>query len=500
MFCEYCGNRIEPNAQFCGNCGNKHVNDASSGASVGATVDNATTSTPISSVHTNKQQGGVSISAEAKPRSRKNLLKWILPAIALSVVLGLMAIIGIAALANSSKNQKEAKAAAEEYVDKHYWDVFDYEVVLEDKTDKTDYIFNCDVSHEHALWKSTGLVKLRVYKGIDEWSIEVVEENIEYVFESNNNWYYVTDSGNGEYLVKIIELSEDEATLEYYMYDLPNDYDHGFITVPVEYDGEEYCFVFGFKGDWRIKGDYIQYNKYEVGAHYEYYQSGDFNSLKPVNPDDYWWYEKAKRQSGNYDSDLATDISQAKVGDIVSIGKYEMDNDTSNGLDNITWLVIDENDSGILVISKYCIAQQEPRDVYKTWENSDTREWLNGEFYNNAFTSDEKGKIITSTVVNADNAETEADGGNDTLDKLYLLSNDEVNKYFASKDERKAYGTLYLQELVDEGSGAFGWWLRTPGKDYEHQCYVGSNGYLYTEGCSVAVYNNGLRPAMWISK
>ena len=48
-------------------------------------------------------------------------------------------------------------------------------------------------------------------------------------------------------------------------------------------------------GDWRIYGHNIAFNRFEVGPNYNYEQySDDFKTLRPINPEDYWWYEKAK--------------------------------------------------------------------------------------------------------------------------------------------------------------------------------------------------------------
>lgn len=494
MFCSKCGTQLDNSAKFCASCGNPIE-----------TPFINTSPPPIKRQEQWSSQWNSPVQPKTKPKVKKSIPKWIFPVVALCVAV--FVCLGI--LINSFVIQKEAERAALDYIDENYCSTFADEVDSIQKDGKNRFTVSYDVDQDYDLWKSNGTIKLSVYKDSDEWTVNVIEDNVEYLFENNDNWYYITASGNREFLIKMIAFNDSEVTLEYYGYDMgsyggPDDYDHETTTCNLKYDGENRCFAFTFMGEWRINGSYIGYNRFEVGAHYEYYQSssGGFNTLKPANPNDYWWYEKAKRQTGDYDSASASDITQAKVGDVVSIGKYEMDNNNSNGKDDISWLVIDENESGILVISKYCIAQQRTSSSYETWETSVAREWLNGEFYNNAFTSDEKSKILTSTVVNKDNANTGVDGGNDTSDKLFLLSIDEANKYFSSNEERITYGTLYLQELIREDD-ELDWWLRTPGKrNYKsiYQSYVSSGGYVNSDGTSVNVYNFGIRPAMWISK
>lgn len=64
------------------------------------------------------------------------------------------------------------------------------------------------------------------------------------------------------------------------------------------------------------------------------------------------------------------------------------------------------------------------------------RQWLNNEFFKTAFKTFEKELIVETKVSNPDNAGFGTKGGNDTRDKIFLLSLDEVNRYFASDDER----------------------------------------------------------------
>lgn len=202
-------------------------------------------------------------------------------------------------------NQKEAERIALDYIHEHYCSTFGDEVASVEKNGNSDYTISYNVNQDYDFWKSTGSVKLSVYKDAGEWIVDVVEENISYVFKSNDNWYYITASGNREFLIKMIEFNDNIVTLEYYGYDMgsyggPDDYDHETITEDLKYDGDNRCFTFTFMGDWRINSSSIQYNRFEVGANYEYYQSGKFNTLKPVNPEDYWWFEKAKKQTDDY--------------------------------------------------------------------------------------------------------------------------------------------------------------------------------------------------------
>lgn len=98
-----------------------------------------------------------------------------------------------------------------------------------------------------------------------------------------------------------------------------------------------------------------------------------------------------------------------------------------------------------------------------SWEKSTLRKWLNKKFMNRAFSSSEQEAIRTTKVINEDNYYYKTDGGNDTLDKIYLLSLSET-------DEEKEYGftdsygmTIKYSNYADLCDYQY-WWLRTPEK------------------------------------
>ncbi|MBP5781130.1 MAG: hypothetical protein J6X34_07845 [Clostridia bacterium] len=74
-----------------------------------------------------------------------------------------------------------------------------------------------------------------------------------------------------------------------------------------------------------------------------------------------------------------------------------------------------------------------------TWENCSLRAWLNDEFINTAFSDTEKAWISLTSLANPDNPEEGTSGGNDTADKVFILSLDEaVNTEYGFSGE---YGT-----------------------------------------------------------
>ena len=182
----------------------------------------------------------------------------------------------------------------------------------------------------------------------------------------------------------------------------------------------------------------------------------------------------APTQSASLDSVKA--ISKASVGDYVTFGTYEQDNNLGNGAEAIEWLVLDKQDGKVLLLSKYALDAKPYNEEYTdvTWETCTLRSWLNSEFYRTAFSEKERGSIAETLVRSEDNPEYGTEGGNDTRDKVFLLSIEEVTTYFdsdpyASDPARRAKVTEYAKAQgggyaeSDEYYGNGWWWLRSPG-------------------------------------
>ena len=185
--------------------------------------------------------------------------------------------------------------------------------------------------------------------------------------------------------------------------------------------------------------------------------------------------------------------------------------------EDIDWIVLDETADSMFVISEKVIEDKRYNEfVYElTWENSELRKWLNDDFYNSAFDSNEKKRIIKTHLQNPDNPEAFVSGGNDTDDYVFLLSFEELDKYFDGEEDRRAEPTEHTVESYynpPEGwevtplrNEYFSWWLRTPGaqnwRDSSAEfTYVYSMGDLELYGGAPVELHCGVRPAMWISK
>ncbi len=195
--------------------------------------------------------------------------------------------------------------------------------------------------------------------------------------------------------------------------------------------------------------------------------------------------DSIKKANSIYEKYKSAKLKVANIGDYVFFGSYKNK--------DIEWLVLDVKDGKALVISKYALHSASNYED-NSWENCYLRTWLNNEFINSAFSQYEQAKIPTVTVHNYKTKYSQSDG-NSTQDKIFLLSIDEVNKYFNSDSERQCMlGTSYCA-----------WWLRYPCDTStlltDYAAFVDPTGLLWEGDDYVyftGVWNFAVRPVMWI--
>ena len=198
-------------------------------------------------------------------------------------------------------------------------------------------------------------------------------------------------------------------------------------------------------------------------------------------------------------------LANAQVGDYVYFGAYEQDNSSFNGKENIEWLVLDRYDNKIFVISKYALDAQPYNENGGefSWGKSTLRSWLNNDFYDAAFSDEDKLLIIQANITDDKNGTTSDTG---TSDNVFLLSITEAEKYFSSDDKRQCVPTDYaiaqgaytnFQYTVD-GKPACWWWLRSPSyARIDYHGSVGSRRIFYGDE-ALSGGNGCVRPALWI--
>lgn len=226
------------------------------------------------------------------------------------------------------------------------------------------------------------------------------------------------------------------------------------------------------------------------------------------------WYVKQQENacSTGYKYSDGTDVAQSSANSY----KYFK-------VEPIKWVILTDNYSGkkLLHSEKILIGHRYDADS-NNYKDSEIRSWLNGDFYNTAFTSGEKDLIADTTVDNSAASTTDA-GGNlpqatsyacaNTTDKIFLLSEKEAstagygfaayNQYGVGNtrirmttDFAKASGS---EQSTTDGYGGC-WLLRSPSFDPTPRVrLVSFDGWMSNWSCSVRFTHGGVCPALSIS-
>ena len=198
-------------------------------------------------------------------------------------------------------------------------------------------------------------------------------------------------------------------------------------------------------------------------------------------------------------------------GDTLAFGHYVQ----ADGFEEpIKWILLAEDDceGKQLFISEKILEGKPfntaPADI--TWEASTLRSWLNGydasqnkagedytgdNFIDKAFTAEEKALIAETSVPAHANPDFDTAPGNETKDRIFLLSIEEVDDSFMEDAGLlNAETSDYTRKNGYEGAS---WWLRSPGRSPDMAARVFSASGVHRKGSNVdKVF--GVRPALWI--
>lgn len=169
-------------------------------------------------------------------------------------------------------------------------------------------------------------------------------------------------------------------------------------------------------------------------------------------------------------------VRYAEVGNVVTFGDYH---------GPIIWRVISKNNNQYLLMSEYAI-DVNPFDfnrVSNDWKHSSLREWMNNEFYEMAFSTDEKSMILSRD------------------DKVSILSKDE---YDSLNDEVKIAKPTQnaLRKKVKSSEQGADYWIRFVQSDDDQYAYtVRVNESGIPELALNNITNNyiGIRPVVLVN-
>jgi len=167
--------------------------------------------------------------------------------------------------------------------------------------------------------------------------------------------------------------------------------------------------------------------------------------------------DSEKHGNGNF-----FEPAEAEPGDKVTFGLYD-------------WRVLERDDDSLLLLMSGAEKHEETRgraynDTLEdtTWADCTLRAWLNGEFLENGFSEEERELILTQKNVNPDNKDYGTDGGEDTEDKVSLLT-----------------GDMYLQYLELIKTITMNFWIREPGYTQQNAQFVSHRRDVMSYGYGV---------------
>ena len=234
-------------------------------------------------------------------------------------------------------------------------------------------------------------------------------------------------------------------------------------------------------------------------------------------------------QAAGYGLSNPTTSGGVTTWDCVWFGNYWQNDTNGDGTANqsdkkqpIKWRVLSVNGDDAFLLADQCLDCQpyNTESTSVTWETCTLRTWLNQDFYSAAFSSAEQSAVKTTAVVNEDNPYNDTEGGNNTTDKVYLLSLSEVTnsaygfstdwsdssdwsdsdkaRYGKSTEYAKNQGAWVINTSTDSAGNSY-WWLRSPGYYSDDAASVDNDGCVYADGIYVIDNYRGVRPALHLN-
>ena len=182
-----------------------------------------------------------------------------------------------------------------------------------------------------------------------------------------------------------------------------------------------------------------------------------------------------------------TTSKKRRIAPVISFGGHD-------------WRVLDKQNNRTLILSDKVI---EIRPYHEgatwmrgiTWDKSDLRAYLNGEFYDN-FTPHDRAYIAETVITTGKNPRLGTRGGKATNDRIFLLSIQEALKYLGGRDHQTINKTI----LDQAGIVSAPWWLRSTGATGRQAAVVDEGGFVQDNGFLISVYDKiGVRPALWLN-
>lgn len=199
-----------------------------------------------------------------------------------------------------------------------------------------------------------------------------------------------------------------------------------------------------------------------------------------------------------------SEMNRITVGSIVEFGSWEQCSGIT-ARTPIDWLVLETDGQTAVLISKRGLEFRAYHDEKGriNWDGCALRAWLNGPFLEEAFTAEEQARIRTVDLETRAYGEDDADIVIHTQDRVWLLSDDEAERYFAADDEWKclpteralSYDAWFWNEVYGDGLEC-AWWLRSTGDSPDRAGVVLDYGMVVSDGWSAGREGPAVRPVI----
>ena len=202
--------------------------------------------------------------------------------------------------------------------------------------------------------------------------------------------------------------------------------------------------------------------------------------------------------------------ASTELGDIIRFGGHN-------------WVVLEIKDNSALIITEKVIESRayHNRREFITWETSDLRKYLNGEFYE-SFDESDREKILPVINKNPANPWMNTHGGEATEDYIFLLSLQEVVRHYGDSGQLESgspnsglissailddeYNSNRAAEFHNRRNSSHGWLLRSPGSNGQNVAFVETDGKIimaggYVNSTSSGLFGSGgggVRPVLWL--
>lgn len=192
---------------------------------------------------------------------------------------------------------------------------------------------------------------------------------------------------------------------------------------------------------------------------------------------DYKGAAKAFSSAEDYKDSEEKEVSMIKrilqieePGDTVIIGGYN-------------WIILNKSEDKALLIKKVALEKRayNIEAAAITWENSTLRQFLNNDFLLHTFSESERNNILQSNIENSKSVYG-TDGGNNTLDSIFLLNTMEANEY-----------QTFLKGVKSNS------WLRSPGYSQNSAAFMTEKGTVMDYGYMVTSEDFTVHPVLWFN-